>query len=202
MFDFLNNTYWVSLFQRNNSLIFWTGVSCFSVTLFYSTLFCCGGKASFVWFTLFYFTLLTLTDGRNDRRRNEYTCFAWAGGTFFPVVLLCQFFVLAGNRFWFYILLCTQSIIQLWCCVSFFGFGGKQFLVLRTYLEYNTVVRLCYFCCCGGKVNFVQIFLFNPNFLLFLVLAGNSFWCYMRTQCTYSCAVLSVFLLWRENYFV
>jgi hypothetical protein len=26
---------------------------------------------------------------------------AWAGGTFFPVVLLCQFLVLAGNRFWF-----------------------------------------------------------------------------------------------------
>jgi hypothetical protein len=35
---------------------------------------------------------------------------------FFPVVLLCQFLVLAGNRFWFYIL---------------------------TYLEYNTVVALC-----------------------------------------------------------
>ncbi len=33
-----------------------------------------------------------------------YTCFAWAGGTFFPVVLLCQFLVLAGNRFLFYIL--------------------------------------------------------------------------------------------------
>jgi hypothetical protein len=29
----------------------------------------------------------------------QYTRFAWAGGTFFPVVLLCQFFVLAGNRF-------------------------------------------------------------------------------------------------------
>jgi hypothetical protein len=35
---------------------------------------------------------------------------------FFPVVLLCQFLVLAGNRFWFYILM---------------------------YLEYNTVVVLC-----------------------------------------------------------
>ncbi len=30
--------------------------------------------------------------------------FAWAGGTFSPVVLLCQFFVLVENRFWFYIL--------------------------------------------------------------------------------------------------
>ncbi len=42
--------------------------------------------------------------------------------------------------------------MQQWCCVSFFGSGGKQFLVLRTYLMYNTVVRLCHFCCCGGKV--------------------------------------------------
>jgi hypothetical protein len=48
--------------------------------------------------------------------RTRYTHRAWAGGTFFPVVLLCQFFVLVGNRFWFYIL---------------------------TDLEYNTVVALC-----------------------------------------------------------
>ena len=34
-----------------------------------------------------------------------YTRFAWAGGTFSPVVLLCQFSVLVGFRFWFYILL-------------------------------------------------------------------------------------------------
>ncbi len=46
----------------------------------------------------------------------EYTCCTWAGKTFFPVVVLCQFLVLAGNRFWFYILM---------------------------YLEYNTVVVLC-----------------------------------------------------------
>ncbi len=44
-----------------------------------------------------------------DGQRNNYTCFAWAGGTFFPVVLLCQILVLAGNR---------QSI----CC------GGKVLL--------------------------------------------------------------------------
>jgi hypothetical protein len=45
----------------------------------------------------------------------------------------------------------------LWCRVSFFGSGGKWFLVLRTYLVYNTVVRLCQFFCCCGKVNFVRI---------------------------------------------
>ncbi len=124
--DFLNNTYWVSLFQRNNSLIFRTGVSCFSVTLFYSTLFCCGGKANLVPFTLFYSTLLTLTDERNDRRRNEYTRFAWAGGTFF----------------------------QLCCCVvSVFGSGGKKVLIyIRIYyLEYNTVVVVCQLFGSGGK---------------------------------------------------
>ncbi len=45
-----------------------------------------------------------------------HTRFAWAGGTFFPVVLLCQFLVLVENRFWCYILM---------------------------YLEYITVVVLC-----------------------------------------------------------
>ncbi len=117
LFDFLKHNYWVSLFLRNNLLIFWTGVSCFSETLFYSTLFCCGGKANLVRFTLFYSTLLILTDRQNYRRRNKYTCFTWAGetcprfawaeGTFFPVVLLCQFLVLAGNRFW----LCTYYYV-------------------------------------------------------------------------------------------
>ncbi len=38
--------------------------------------------------------------------------------------------------------------------------------MLRTYLVYNTVVRLCQFFCCGRNVNFVQIFLLKPNFLL------------------------------------
>jgi hypothetical protein len=70
LFDFLNNTYWVSLFLRNNSLLLWTWVSCFSVTLFYSTLFCCGRKAKLVRFTLFYSTLLTLTDRMTDRETN------------------------------------------------------------------------------------------------------------------------------------
>jgi hypothetical protein len=114
LFDFRNNTYWVSLFQRNNSQIFRTGVSCFSIILFYST-------------------LLALTDGRNHRQRNEYTRFVWAGGTFFPVVLLCQFLFL-------------QEI----------GFGCTYYYVLR--VPYS----------CGVV-------------LVFLVLAGNSFWCYVRT---------------------
>ncbi len=64
--------------------------SCAVVSVF---LFC--GKPNLVLLTLFYSTLLALsgkpllTDGRTDKQRNEYTRFAWAGGTFFPVVLLC-----------------------------------------------------------------------------------------------------------------
>ncbi len=107
-----------------------------------------GGKANLVLLTLFYSTLLALTHRRTDGRRNKYTrfawaggtCphFAWAGGTFSPVV---QFMVLAGNRFWFYILLMYLGYrtIQLWCCVSFFGIfllwlesgsGGKSAVFL------------------------------------------------------------------------
>ncbi len=73
---------------------------------------------------LLYIPLLALTHGQNYRQRNEYTRCAWAGGTFFSVVLSHHFLVLAGNRFWF-TYLCTQSTIQLWCCVSFCASGMK-----------------------------------------------------------------------------
>ncbi len=46
---------------------------------------------------------------------------------FFPVVLLCQFLVLAGNRFWFY-LLCTYVLRVQYSCgvvLVFLGSGGK-----------------------------------------------------------------------------
>ncbi len=111
---------------------FWTGVSCFSITLFYST-------------------LLALTHRQNDRQRLKYTRFAWAGGTFFPVVLMFQFLVLAGNRFWF--------------CILFM------------YLEYHTVVVLCWF---------------------FLIWREIVFCTYVLSV-QYSCAVVSVLLLWRKK---
>ena len=74
---------------------------------------------------LLYIPLLALTDGRNHRRRNKYTRFTWAGGTFFTVVLLCQFLVLAGNRFWFYILMYLEYIQYSCGVVLVFGSGGK-----------------------------------------------------------------------------
>ncbi len=96
----------------------------------------------------------------------SYTRYAWAGRAFFPVVLLCQFLFWREIGFGVTYYLCTLSTIQLWCCVSFFGSGGKLFLVLVTYLVYNTVVRSCQFFYCVRKANLVQIFLLNPNFLL------------------------------------
>ncbi len=82
---------------------------------------------------LLHIPLLALTDGQNDRQRDEYTRCVWAGGTFFPVVvLLCQFF-----GFW-------QEI----------GFDVTYLYIVQ------------YSC---GVV------------LVFLVLAGNSFWYYIRT---------------------
>ncbi len=70
-------------------------------------------------------------------------------------MLLCQFFVLVGNRFWFYILL--------------------------MYLEYHTVVVLC---------------------LVFLVLEREIvFGVTYVLSVQYSCAVVSVILLWRESSF-
>jgi hypothetical protein len=154
LFDFLNNTYWVSLFLRNNSLIFRTGISCFSVALFYSTLFCCGRKANLVRFILFYSTLLTLTDRQKDGWRNEYTRFAWAGGTFISSCAVTSVFYSGRKKV---VVLHTTyllwSTIKLWCCVSFFRSGGKYFLVFLTYGTYCTVtvVHLCQFFGCGGK---------------------------------------------------
>jgi hypothetical protein len=60
--------------------------------------------------------MCTMLRVRSQLDSHINTHFAWAGGTFFTVVLLCQFLVLAVNRFWFYILM---------------------------HLEYNTVVVLC-----------------------------------------------------------
>ncbi len=66
-------------------------------------------------------------------------------------MLLCQFLVLAGNRFWFYILLMYLEYNTVVVLCWFFGSGGKYFLVLRTDLVYNTVVQLCQVFGCGRK---------------------------------------------------
>ncbi len=104
------------------------------------------GKHSF---TLYPF--LTLT----DRKRVKYTRYMWTGGTFFPVVLLCQYLVLVGNRFQFYIL---------------------HIYVVRVQYSWNVG-------------------------LVFFNLAGNSFWCYLRTYCTIQLCNCVSFLVVAGNSF-
>ncbi len=133
-------------------LIFWTEVSCFSITLFYSTLFCCGRKANLVRFTLFYSTLLTLTHGQKDGRRDTYTRLAWAGGT-------CPRFAWAGGTFFPVVLL---------CCASFWFWREMRELALH-YFSVD---------CFGIEREIV----YGVTYVL---------------SVQYSCAVVSVFLLWR-----
>ncbi len=92
------------LFLRNKTLIFRTGVSCFSVTLFYSTLFCCGGKTNLVRFT----------DRITDRESNTLA----SRGLEEPA------YALRGLE---------EPCFQLCCCVSFLfwreiGFGFTYYL--------------------------------------------------------------------------
>jgi hypothetical protein len=73
----------------------------------------------------------------------------WAGGTFFPVVLLCCVSIL----FWWEM----RELALHYFPADCFGIEREIVLVLRTYLVSNTVVQLCQFFCCGGKLNFVRI---------------------------------------------
>ncbi len=116
----------------------------FVASLFYSTLFCCGGKANLVRFTLFYSTLLALTHRRTDRQTDgEINSLASCG--------LEKPAHASGGL--------EEPFFQLCCCVSFWfwrkiGFGCTYYYVLG--VPYS----------CGVV-------------LVFLVLAGNSFWCYV-----------------------
>ncbi len=79
------------------------------------------GKIPFVLINtlLLHIPLLALTHGQNDGWRDTYTRCMWAGGTFFPVVLLCQLFGFWWEIGFGFTYLCTQSTIHLCCCVSF-----------------------------------------------------------------------------------
>ncbi len=81
-------------------------------------------------------------------------------------MLLCQFFVLAGNRFWFYILVMYLEYHTVVVLCQLFWFWQEIVFGVTYVLVYNIVVRLCQCFCCGRKANLVQIFLLNQNFLL------------------------------------
>ncbi len=146
--------------------IFWTGVSSFSVTLFYFTLFCCGRKANLVWFTLFYSTLLTLTDGQTDRQTDRGMNTLALRGLVEPFFQLCccisflfwqeigfgftYYYVLrvsyscGVDSFWCYVH--TWSTIQLCGCAIFFVVAGKLILY-----EFSCSIPIFFFFGSGGK---------------------------------------------------
>jgi hypothetical protein len=67
----------------------------------------------------------------------DYTCFAWAGGSFFHFQLCCYVSFLFWREmccgFTYYLCTLEYHITKLWCCVSFFCSGGNYFLVFHTY---------------------------------------------------------------------
>ncbi len=109
LFDFLNNTYWVSLFQRNSG-------QGFPVSPKHS------------------FTLPSqplLTDGMTDRDSNTLTT-RGLEEPFFQLSCCVSFLFWQEIGFGFTYSLCTQSTIQFWCCVSFFYLAGNSFWYIRT----------------------------------------------------------------------
>ncbi len=70
---------------------------------------------------LLHIPLLVLTDRQTDRQRNEYTCCAWAGGTFFQLCCCVNFLVLARNRCWCY--------LRTYTCSTWAGGTESQFVV-------------------------------------------------------------------------
>ncbi len=140
---------------------------------------------------------------------DSYTRFVWAGGTFFHFQLRCcisfLFWREIGCGFTYY--LCTQEYrtIKLWCCVSFFGSGRKQFLVFRTHGTYCTLQQC-------GCVSFWFLQEIGFGFTYLCTQSTIQLWCCVSfwswreividvtyvLSVQYSCAVVSVFWLWRE----
>jgi hypothetical protein len=85
---------------------------------------------------LLHIPLLTLTDGQKDRQRNKYTCYAWAGQTFFQLCCCVSFLVAAGivlgdTHLPYQLCRCVFFLLQrgivFGCTGWFFGCGGKSF---------------------------------------------------------------------------
>jgi hypothetical protein len=88
---------------------------------------------------------------------------------FFPVVLLCQFSVLAGNRFCFYILLMYLGYrtMKLWCCARFFLFWWEIVFGVSYVLsvQYSCAVVLVFWLWREIKANLVRFTLFYSTLL-------------------------------------
>jgi hypothetical protein len=81
---------------------------------------------------LLHIPLLALTDGQNERETNKL---AGRGlEELFPVVLLCQFLVLVGNRFWFYLLYTYVLRVQYSCGVMLVFWFWREIVFGVTYV--------------------------------------------------------------------
>ncbi len=83
---------------------------------------------------------LALTHPQTELGRDKYTCCVGAGGTFFPVVLLCQFIGFWLEIGFFVTFLCIQSTIQLWHCFRFSVLAGNSFWC---YICTQCTIHLC-----------------------------------------------------------
>ncbi len=95
------------------------------------------------------FSCNTLQIHKLKYKSEYYTLIArGVGELFFQLCCCVSFSVLVENSF----VVTLVLRVQYSCGVVFvFRFWREQFLVLHTYLEYNTVVWLCQFPGCGGK---------------------------------------------------
>ncbi len=117
---------------------------------------------------LLHIPLLALTDGQNDRWRNEYTNYAWAGGTFFQLCCCVSSFlvvaeiVLSDTYLPYQLCHCVFFLLRreivFGCTGWFYGCGRKKFQVLLPYLPYQ-LCRCVSFFSCGRKQFLVSQFL-------------------------------------------
>jgi hypothetical protein len=80
------------------------------------------------------------TDSMTDRGMNTIAA-RGLEELFSSCAVVSDILILAGNRFWWYLLRYIEYNTVVVLC-QFFGSGRKYFLVLHTYLVYNTFVRL------------------------------------------------------------
>ncbi len=125
----------------------------------------------------------------------------WAGGTFFTVVLLCQFLVLAGNRFWFY-LLCTYVLRVQYSCgvVLVFGSDRKYFWC---YVCTQCTIQLCgcvSFLVVAGNCSLNENMLLQKNLIGLLFMICQPMCVFIRPNTLLLCIFLfCIFLLYRTD---
>ena len=120
-----------------------------------------------------------------------------------------SFLVLAGNSFWCYVR--TKCTIQLCGCVIVFVVAGKFVILTGEKKSSSRLSGGCAIVITTGKKSSSRDRYYDQKkkvldscgvVLYFLTLAGNSFWCYVRTKCTIQlCCCVSFFVVARKFYY-